>query len=231
MGSSSSLCEKKDGSLRLCIDFRQHNRVTIRNQYPLPRIDELFNQLQGSRVYSKIDLRLGYHQLRVQESDVPKTAFRTRYGHYEFLVMLFGLTNAPTAFIDLMNLVFQPYLDRFIIVFINDIVVYSGSSEEHSEHLRIVLQTLRERQLYAKLRKYQFWLDRVEFLGHVILVEGVSVDPQKIEAVVNWKPPNNVSEVKSFLGLAGYYRKFVAGFSKIAAPLTKMTRKDVKYEG
>ena len=164
--------KKKDGSLRLCIDYRQLNRVTIRNQYPLPRIDKLFDQLQGYRVYSKIDLRSGYHQLRVQESDVPKTAFRTCYGHYEFLVMPFGLTNAPAAFIDLMNRVFQPYLDRFVIVFIDDILVYSCSSEEHSEHLRIVLQTLRERQLYAKLSKCQFWLDRVTFLGHVISVGG-----------------------------------------------------------
>ena len=229
-GAPVLFVKKKDGSLRLCIDYRQLNRVTIRNQYPLPRIDELFDQLQGSRVYSKIDLRSGYHQLRVRESDVPKTAFRTRYGHYEFLVMPFGLTNAPAAFMDLMNRVFQPYLDRFVIVFIDDILVYSGSSEEHSEHLRIVLQTLRERQLYAKLSKCQFWLDRVAFLGHVISAEGVSVDPQKIEAVVNWKPPKNVSEVRSFLGLAGYYRKFVEGFSKIAAPLTKLTRKDVKYD-
>ena len=177
--------KKKDGSLQLCIDYRQLNRVTIRNQYPLPRIDELFDQLQGSRVYSKIDLRSGYHQLRVQESDVPKTAFRTRYGHYEFLVMPFGLTNASTTFMDLMNRVFQPYLDRFVIVFIDDILVYSGSLEEHSEHLRIVFQTLRERQLYAKLSKCQFWLDRVTFLGHVISAEGVSVDPKKIEVVVN----------------------------------------------
>ena len=229
-GAPVLFVKKKDGSLRLCIDYRQLNRVTIRNQYPLPRIDELFDQLQGSRVYSKIDLRSGYHQLRVQESDAPKTAFRTRYGHYEFLVMPFGLTNAPAAFMDLMNRVFQPYLDRFVIVFIDDILVYSGSSEEHSEHLRIVLQTLRERQLYAKLSKCQFWLDRVAFLGHVISADGVSVDPQKIEAVVNWKPPKNVSEVRSFLGLAGYYRKFVEGFSKIAAPLTKLTRKDVKYD-
>ena len=226
-GAPILFVKKKDGSLRLCIDYRQLNRVTIRNQYPLPRIDELFDQLQGSRVYSKIDLRSGYHQLRVQESDVPKTAFRTRYGHYEFLVMPFGLTNAPAAFMDLMNRVFQPYLDRFVIVFIDDILVYSGSSEEHSEHLKIVLQTLRERQLYAKLSKCQFWLDKVAFLGHVISVEGVSVDPHKIEAVVNWKPPKNVSEVRSFLGLAGYYRKFVEGFSRIAAPLTKLTRKDV----
>ena len=229
-GAPVLFVKKKDGSLRLCIDYRKLNKVTIRNQYPLPRIDELFDQLQGSRVYSKIDLRSGYHRLRVQESDVPKTAFRTCYGHYEFLVMPFGLTNTPTAFMDLMNRVFQPYLDRFVIVFINDILVYSGSSEEHSEHLRIVLQTLRERQFYAKLSKCKFWLDRVTFLGHVISVEGVSVDPQKIEAVVNWKPPKNVSEVKSFLGLAWYYRKFVEGFSKIAAPLTKMTRKDVNYD-
>ena len=229
-GASVLFVKKKDESLRLCIDYRQLNKVTIRNQYPLPRIDELFNQLQGSRVYSKIDLRSGYHQLRVQESDVPKIAFKTRYGHYEFLMMPFGLTNAPTTFMDLMNRVFQPYLDRFVINFIDDILVYSGSLEEHSEHLRIVLQTLRERQLYAKLSKFQFWLDRVAFLGHVISVEGVSVDPHKIEAVVNWKPPNNVSKVRSFLGLAEYYRKFVEGFSKIAAPLTKLTRKDVKYD-
>ena len=229
-GAPALFVKKKDGSLRLCIDNRLLNRVTIRNQYPLPRIDELFDQLQGSRVYSKIDLRSGYHQLRVQESDVPKTAFRTRYRHYEFLVMPFGLTNASAAFMDLMNRVFQPYLDRFVIIFIDDILVYSGSSEEHSKHLRIVLQTLRERQLYAKLSKCQFWFDRVAFLGHVISAEGVSVDPQKIEVVVNWKSPKNVTEVRSFLGLAGYYRKFVEGFSKIAAPLTKLTRKDFKYD-
>ena len=229
-GAPVLFVKKKYGSLWLCIDYRQLNRVTIRNQYPLPRIDELFDQLQGSRVYSKIDLSSRYHQLKVQESDVPKTAFRTRYGHYEFLVMPFGLTNAPAAFMDLMNRVFQPYLDRFVIVFIDDILVYLGSSEEHSEHLRIVLQTLRERQLYAKLSKCQFWLDKVAFLGHVISAEGVSVDPHKIKAVVNWKQPKNVSEVRSFLGLAGYYRKFVEGFSRIAAPLTKLTRKDVKYD-
>ena len=229
-GAPVLFVKKKDGSLRLCIDYRQLNRVTIRNQHPLPRIDELFNQLQGSRVYSKIDLRSGYHQLRVQESDVPKTAFKTHYRHYEFLVIPFGLTNAPATFMDLMNRVFQSYMDRFVIVFIDDILVYSGSSEEHSEHLRIVLYTLRERQLYAKLSKCHFWLDRVAFLGHVISIEGVSVDPQKIEAVVNWKPPKNVFEVRSFLGLAGYYRKFVEGFFMIAAPLTNLTRKDVKYD-
>ena len=177
-----------------------------------------------------IYLRSGYHQLRVQEGDVPKTAFRTRYGHYEFFVMPFGLTNAPVACMDLMNQVFQSYLDRSIIGFVGDILVYLGSPEEHSEHLRIVLQTLREQQLYAKLSKCRFLLDRVAFLGHVISVEGVSVDPHKIEAVASWKPPKSVSEVRSFLGLAGYCRKFVEGFSKIAAPLTKLTRKDYKYD-
>ena len=229
-GAPVLFVNKKDGSLRLCIDYRQLNRATIRNQYPLPRIDELFDQLQGSRVYSKIDLRSGYHQLKVRENDVSKTAFRMRYGHYEFLVMPLGLTNSLAAFMDLMNMVFSPYLDKFVIVFIDDILVYSGGPEEHAEHLRTVLQILRERQLYAKFSKCQFWLDKVDFLGHVISAEGISVDPQKIEAIVNWKPPKNVPEVRSFLGLAGYYRKFVEGFSKIAAPLTKLTRKDIKYD-
>ena len=145
-----------------------------------------------SIVYSKIYLRLGYHHLRVQEGDVLKTAFRAHYGHYEFLVIPYGLTNTHAAFMDLMNRVFQPYLDRFVIVFIDAILVNSGILDEHSEHLRIGLQTLREQKLYAKLSKCQFWLDRVVFLGHVISVEGVSVDPHKIEVVVNWKTPKNV---------------------------------------
>ena len=134
--------KKKDGSLRLCIDYRELNKVTIRNQYPLPRIDDLFYQLQGARLFSKIDLRSGYHQLKIRSEDVPKTAFKTRYGHYEFLVMPFGLTNAPSVFMDLMNRIFQPYLDQFVIVFIDDILIYSGSKEDHEEHLRVVLQIL-----------------------------------------------------------------------------------------
>ncbi|XP_019251017.1 PREDICTED: uncharacterized protein LOC109229931 [Nicotiana attenuata] len=150
----------------MCIDYRQLNKVTIKNKYPLPRIDDLFDQLQGARVFSKIDLRSGYHQLRIRASDVPKTSFRTRYGHYEFLVMSFGLTNAPAAFMDLMNRVFRPYLDSFVIVFIDDILIYSRSQEEHEQHLRLVLQTLRDSRLYAKFSKCEFWLSSIAFLGH-----------------------------------------------------------------
>ena len=181
-------------------------------------------------MFSKIDLRSGYHQLRIRESDIPKTAFRTRYGHYEFLVMSFGLTNAPAVFMDLMNRVFCPYLDRFVIVFIADILVYSRSELEHERHLGLVLQTLRQYQLYAKFSKCEFWLSRVGFLGHVVAADGIYVDPQKVEAVASWEQQTTVTEVRSFLGLAGYYRRFIEGFSKIARPLHCLTRKGVKFE-
>ena len=190
----------------------------------------MFGQLKGAKVFSKIDLRSGYHQLRIKDVDVPKTTFRICCGHYKFLVMSFGLTNAPAAFMDLMNMVFRPYLDRFVIVFIDDILVYSRNEKEHAEHLWTVLQTLRQKQLYAKFSKCEFWLDRVVFLGHVISAEGIYVDPQKIEAVVKWERPTNVTEVRSFLGLAGYYRRFVEGFSKIAIPMTRLTRKNAKFQ-
>ncbi|KAG8491253.1 hypothetical protein CXB51_014429 [Gossypium anomalum] len=190
--------KKKDGTMRMCIDYRQLNKLTIKNKYPLPRIDDLFDQLKGASVFSKIDLRSGYHQLRVKEADIHKTAFRTRYGHYEFLVMPFGLTNAPAAFMDLMNRVFQPFLDR-------------------------------EKELYAKFSKCEFWLREVTFLGHVVSAEGIKVDPRKIEAILEWKPARSVSEIRSFLGLAGYYRRFVEGFSVMAAALTKLIRKGVPF--
>ena len=162
--------------------------------------------------------------------DIRKTAFSTRYGHYEFLVMPFGLTNAPAIFMDLMNKVFHPYLDQFVIMFIDDIFVYSKNVDEHAMHLRIVLQTLRDRELYAKFSKCEFWLNEVVFLGHVISGGGIFVDPKKIEAIVSWEQPKNVSEVRSFLGLAGYYRRFVEHFSLLTAPLTRLTRKGVRYE-
>ena len=214
----------------MCIDYKQLNKVTIRNKYPFPQIDDLFDQLQGARVLSKIDLRSGYHQLRIRELDIPKTEFRTRYGNYEFLVVSFGLTNAPAAFMDLMNRVFRPYLDQFVIVFIDDILVYSRSELEHKRHLGLVLQTLRQYQLYAKFSKCEFWLSRVGFLGHVVSANGIYVDPQKVEAVANWEQPTMVIEVRSFLGLAGYYHRFIEGFSKIAGPLHCLTRKGVKIE-
>ncbi|VVA17415.1 PREDICTED: retrotransposon, partial [Prunus dulcis] len=196
------------------------NKVTVRNKYPLPRIDDLFDQLRGAKVFSKIDLRSRYHQLRIKEEDVPKTAFRTRYGHYEFLVMPFGLTNAPATFMDLMNRVFRRYLDRFVIVFIDDILVYSKSQKAHMKHLELVLKTLRRKKLFAKFSKCQFWPDRVNFLGHVISAEGVYVDPQKIEAVVNWPQPASVTEVRSFLGLAGYYHEYEKSFNELKTRLT-----------
>ena len=184
-GAPVLFAKKKDKTLRLCIDYKQLNRVTIKNRYPLPRIDDLFDQLRGARVYSKIDLRTGYHQLRVKDTDIPKIAFRMRYGHYEFTVKPFGLTNAPTAFRDLMHRVFQPYLDQFFIVFVDDILIYSQSEWEHQYHLRIVLQLLRDHQLYAKFSKCEFWLTEVRFLGHVVSASGVSVDSEKVEAVMS----------------------------------------------
>ena len=190
----------------------------------------MFDQLKGASIFSKINLRSGYHQLKIKDADVHKTTFRTRYGHYEFLAMPFGLTNAPAAFMDLMNRVFRPYLDQFVVVFIDDILVYSKDREIHDTHLQVVLETLRKEQLYAKLNKCEFWLTEVSFLGHIVSEEGIRVAPKKIEVVVEWKPPRNVTEVRSFLGLAGYYRRFVKGFSMIAAPMTRLLQKNVKYE-
>ncbi|KAL4023218.1 hypothetical protein IC575_016969 [Cucumis melo] len=228
-GAPVLFVKKKDGSMRLFIDYRELNKVTVKNRYPLPRIDDLFDQLQGATVFSKIDLRSGYHQLRIKVGDVPKTAFRSRYGHYEFIVMSFGLTIAPSVFMDLMNRVFREFLNTFVIVFIDDILIYSKTEAEHEEHLRIVLQTLRDNKLYAKFSKCEFWLKQVSFLGHVVSKARVSVDPAKIEAVTDWTRPSTVSEVRSFLGLAGYYRRFVENFSRIATPLTQLTRKGAPF--
>ena len=203
-GALVLFAKKKGKTLQLCIDYRQLNRVTIKNRYPLPRIDDLFDQLRGARVYSKIDLCTEYHQLRVREIDIPKTAFRTRYGHFEFTMMSFGLTNSPAAFMDFMHRVFHPYLDRFVVVFVDDILIYSETEEDHEDHWRVVLQTLRDHHLYAKFNKCEFLLTEVRFLGHVVSTSGVSVDLKKVEAVMSWERPKSVFEIRSFLGLAGY---------------------------
>ncbi|GJV18854.1 putative reverse transcriptase domain-containing protein [Tanacetum coccineum] len=213
----------------MCIDYRELNKLTVKNRYPLPRIDDLFDQLQGSSVYSKIDLRSCYHQLRVRDEDFPKTAFRTQYRHYEFQVMLFGLTNTPAVFMDLMNRVCKLYLDKFVIVFIDDILIYSCNKEEHADHLRIILELLKKEKLYAKFSKCDFWISIVQFLRHVIDSQGIHVDLAKIEAVKNWASPTTPTEIRQFLGLAGYYRRFIKDFLKISKSLTELTQKNKKY--
>jgi len=228
-GAPVLLVKKKDGSSRLCVDYQQLNKLTIKNKYPLPRIDDLMDQLHGAAVFSKIDLRSGYHQIRVKSDDVQKTAFRSRYGHYEYVVMPFGVTNAPALFMDYMNRIFRPFLDKFVVVFIDDILIYSRTHEEHAKHLRTVLSILREKQLYAKLSKCEFWMTMVQFLGHVISAHVISVDPSKVEAVLKWERPKSATEIRSFVGLAGYYRRFIEGFSRIVAPLTQLTRKDQPF--
>ena len=206
------------------------NKATIKNRYPLPRIDDLFDQLRGTRVYFKIYLYTGYHQLRVRETDIPKTTFRTQYEHSEFIVMSFRLTNTPVAFMDLMHRVFQSYLDQVVVVVMDDILIYSKSKEDHEGHLRIVLQILRKHRLYTNFNKWEFWLIEVRFLGHVVLTSGVSVDPEKVEVVMSWERSKLVFKIRSFLGLVGYYRRFIEDFSRLATPITRLTRNEVKFE-
>ncbi|WVZ51589.1 hypothetical protein U9M48_002720, partial [Paspalum notatum var. saurae] len=208
------LTEKKDGTLRMCVDYRGLNAVT----------------LKGACVFSKIDLRSGYHQLRIRPSDIPKTVFISRYGLYEYTVMSFGLTNAPAFFMYMMNSVFMEYLDRFVVIFIDDILIYSKTEEEHEEHIRLVLQKLREHKLDAKFSKCDFWIEEVKFLGHVISNGGIAVDQSKVSEVQNWKIPENVKGIRSFLGLAGYYRRFIEGFSRIAKPMTALLEKNIKFQ-
>nr|GEX24161.1 putative reverse transcriptase domain, ribonuclease H-like domain, aspartic peptidase domain protein [Tanacetum cinerariifolium] len=229
-GAPVSFIKNKDGSFRVCIDYRGLNKLIVKNRYPTPRIDDLFDQLQGSCYFSKIDHRSGYHLFRVHEEDIPKTAFRTRYGHFKFTVMPFGLTNATAVFMDLMNRVCKPYLYKFVIVFIDDILIYWKSKEDHEGHLRLVLELLKKERLFAKFSTCEFWLQEVHFLGHVVNSNGIHIDQSKIEAVKSWKAPKTLSEIRSFLGLDGYYRSFITNFSKIAKPLTSLPQKNKKYE-
>jgi hypothetical protein len=221
---------KKDGMQRMCMDYRSLNEVIIKNRYSLPRIDDLFDQLKGACVFLKIDLRLGYQQLKIRASDIPKIAFITRYGLYEYTVMSFGLTNAPAYFMYLMNNVFMEYLDKFVVVFIDDILIFSKTAEEHDEHLRMVLRKLRENQLYAKLNKCEFWLKEILFLSHIISEGGIFIDPSKVKDVLSWNAPQNVSEIRSFLGLIRYYRRLIEGFSKISKPMIELLEKGKTFE-
>jgi hypothetical protein len=187
--------------------------VTVKNKYPLPRIDDLFDQLKVAKIFSKIDLISGYHQVRIKEEDIIKTTFRIRYGHYEFTVVPFGLSNAPVIFMCLMNGVFREYLDKFVILFLDEIFIYSKLEEDHEHHLRMVLQVLREHHLYSKLGKCSFYQKQIHYLGHIISKDGIAVDPEKIEAIREWSALKNVEEVRSFMGLAGYYKRFIEGLN------------------
>jgi hypothetical protein len=229
-GAPVLFVQKNDGSQRMCVDYRSLNDVTVKNKYSMPCIEDLFDPIRGARVFSKIDLRSGYHQMKIRPSDIPKMAFSTRYGSYEFTVMSFGLTNAPAYFMNLMNKVFMEYLDRFIVVFIDDILIYSKSDGDHEEHLRLVLQKLRDNQLYTKFSKCEFWIDKVPFLGHIISNGGISVDPAKVKEIMAWSIPTKITEIRSFLGLAGYYRRFSEGFSKIAKSMTLLLEKGREFK-
>nr|CAD1840974.1 unnamed protein product [Ananas comosus var. bracteatus] len=221
---------KSDGSLRLCIDYRALNKVTVKNKYPIPLVADLFDQLGGAKFFTKLDLRSGYYQVRIAEGDEEKTACVTRYGAYEFLVMPFGLTNAPATFCTLMNKLFHPYLDRFVVVYLDDIVVYSNTLEEHVEHLRTIFQVLRENQLFVKREKCSFAKEEVHFLGHWIGRGQLHMDQQKVRAICEWEAPSTVSELRSFLGLVNYYRRFIAGYSARAAPLTDLLKKTQSWD-
>jgi hypothetical protein len=228
-GCPAIFVKKKNQMLRMCVDYRPINEVTIKNKYPLPQIDILFDQLIGAPVFSKIDLRSGYHQIRIRSEDIPKIAFTMWYGLFEYLVMSFGLTNAPAHFTYLMNSVFMLELDKFVVVFIDDILIYSKNEENHARHLRIVLTRLREHQLYAKFSKCAFWLEEIQFLGHILSTKGIAVDPSKVKDILEWKPPTTVHQVRSFLGLAGYYRRFILDFSNIVKPITSLLKNNTKF--
>ncbi|CAI7807621.1 unnamed protein product [Closterium sp. NIES-54] len=221
---------KPDGSLRMCIDYRALNKPTVKNKYPIPRIDDLLDQLRGATVFSKLDLRSGYWQIKMADNLIHKTAFRTRYGSYEYLVMPFGLCNTLATFQAEMNHILRPLLDECVVVYLDDILIYSKNMKEHVEHLRKVFEILRKNKFYVKLSKSDFALKKVQFLRHMVSAEGVHVDPRKIEAGKKWKVPENMKELQQFLGFTNYNNRFVPQYAKIAAPLTDLLKKDTPFK-
>jgi len=219
------LVPKKDGSWRMCVDSRAINKITVKYRFPIPRISDMFDMLSGAKIFSKIDLRSGYHQIRIRPGNEWKTAFKTKEGLYEWMVMPFGLSNAPSIFMRLMNQVLKPFIENFVVVYFDDILIYSPNPRNHMDHVRKVLEVLRENKLFINLKKCSFMMDQLLFLGFVVSADGIRVDEEKVRVIREWPTPKTVGEVRSFHGLATFYRRFVRNFSSIVAPITECMQK------